>query len=584
MAFLIFNKSSEQLAPEKALALFSEMGFGTAVRYETNQYQLYHFDKILVEKPLYKITDDAALFCTGTLIYKGLGFQESLDTLFDDLINDTIEEQEFQGHFGIVWIKEDQINIRTDAANVQNLFYDTDQQVVSSSMLALVYTFKKSFRLDRKSVIENILTGSLVGPQTLLTDVLRFENTTDIEWPGFKIHSNKVPAPDKIRQIGNYQKTLSSQIAAVDNYFKKIIPFCKEFGIDTGLTSGLDSRLLFSFIKKHFDQYQTHSHFRKVKDKELQIAEQVAKQRNIPHVVEPVKHPLDMTPEQMTETLEQGFLFFDGHIRMHAFWMEEYNNRGLRERVLNSLQMGMSGIGGEQYRNNEGMLWPKWNMRNFIKYKVFENISGDSFTSKAKEDNIIDWHLEKTKSKLNISLRNWVDMYTVKRYFNEVFIPGRLGARNNAENKISFFLSPFVDWHLSFKAYEAIPHLGWSNQFEMDMVNANDPALAAIPSDYGYAFNQKVPSKVLLKAVVKEMIPYKTYQSRLDKKFNGKNSQYSTDLSSRHKVINQAIQTVKELNLPLKFSMLIARPDIMPLLINMGYFINRLRRDSRIDD
>ena len=583
MAFFIYHKNTPNINLDAARNIFSEMGFKPPVEQETPLYKIWHFDKILVEQTLYKIDRDAALFLTGTFIYKGKNLQDTIDSLFDDLLHQKFDAQKMMGHFSIVWVYKNNITIRSDAMNVQNIFFDQEQQIISSSFLGTLYANKKTLSLNQDALLENILTGSLAGSDTLIKEIARFENLSSIQKEGLEIIHHKIPVTKQQSSSLNYNGALASQVNSIDEYFEKIQPFCEEFGSDMGLTSGLDSRLLLTFVKKYVKNFQTHSHFRKNKDVELQIAERVAEISKVPHVSQPVVYPMDMHSAQMFETLNQGFLFFDGQVRMHAFWIEQYNNRQLRERVLDGLKLGMSGVGGEQYRNSEGMVWSKRNLRSFIEYKIFKNISGDSFSSKPVEDKIIDKHLEKVQLKLNLNSKK-ADIFTVKRYFNEIFIPARLGARNNAENKISFFLSPFVDWHLSFKAYEAIPFLGWSNQFEMDMIKQKDARIAAVTSDYGYAFDQKVPWKIHGKTLIKELTPSKIYQKRLDKIFSQKGAHYLTQLRTKHPVINDAIKTIESLQLPVRLSMLFSRPDIMPLLINMGFLINRLRKDNIIDE
>lgn len=577
-AFVLFNKGSghNYKAVEEH---FQRQGFQTPERIEIGNYWLWLYKKILINENNYIIENENAVFTVGTVIYKSGSYRESLANLLRDYLNNSIEIERLKGNYSIIFKRGDEITFLTDRTDIQNVYYDNGLTVISSSFLACIYDSFVRFSLNRDAALEVITTGSLIGPDTLLKGISRLENYNlpSIEASNQGIKFFQLETQKEVDLCKKkYDECLGEQINTLQSYFKEIKDFADSCGTDSGITGGHDSRLIMALALKNFDNISFHSHWRKYKDKELSAAEEVCKKAGVPLKQVEVKHPLDMDEEEMHSTLENGFLFSDGHIRMHGFWTEEYNTAQYREKILGDKKFGMSGIGGEQYRNTERMVYYVWEMRKWVMYDIILYETGNSFRSETALNDLTHYIEGKIRKKLNYRSSKYISHLIFKKYFNEVFIPARLGARNNAENRLSYFLSPFTDYRVSRKAYEAVNKLGPAYQFEEDMIKNLDPSIASVISDYGFDFYNGEPFSNKVKSYINALIPKALNVSRTERYRKRKGNKDYEKLNEKFKIVRECVERVKELELPVDIEKLSYKPDLMPLIIGLGYFLKRL--------
>jgi len=573
-AFLIVKKSVSY-SIDKALTCFKEKGLSTPQQITVGEFSIYFYKKIGVHTEVSVAESGHQLIVCGTLVYRSLSHQKSIALLLQDLITENVDQKKILGNFCFIHIYKNEIHLYSDALGIQNIYYTTNKDVFSSSFLAIA-SLLPSISINKMAAAESICTGSLIGPDTLLNEVLRVEPHQIPKAEGMSIRFIDKPAirADVKR---DYTEEVEFQLDVLQNYFHSFKNLADEFGVDSGITGGHDSRLIMAHAQKYWDKVTYHSHFRKVKDDELSVAEEVCKEAKVPLKQVFVKHPLDMSNEEFEEVMNMGFLFFDGHVKMHAFWTEEYNTLPYRQKVLGDSKLAISGIGGEQYRNTEGMFMINWNYRNFIKYAILLNSCGHSFKDEKSEKEMVDFLVHKISSKLGVdhSLK-WMDMLTMKRYLNEVFIPARLGMRNNAENTLSFFASPFIDAQVSIPAYSAISHLGIAYQFQENMLTKLNPQLASVRSSYGFNFIEGEPFNLKLRQWFKNIIPQSILQKRTDNYFKNTDDSFCQELQLKHPVCKEYIERVKELGLPVNIDQILKMPDLMPLVLNLGFMLKKL--------
>jgi hypothetical protein len=578
-AFILFDKNSGHNYKDVE-AWFTLQGFALPERFEIGDYWLWLYKKLLVEEDNYYIEGENAVFAAGTFIYGAGTYTEGLRSLFNDLKNGNFNEDELKGNYFILFKKGESLYAYTDRTGIYNLYYDSSCTVLSSSLLACVYDSFLKFTLERKAVLEVLTTGSLIGPDTLFKGISRVEKNAMPDFPGINFTAYYEKADVELCKK-DYNECIDVQINELEKYFGSIKTFADLYGADSGITGGHDSRLIMALALKHFKNISFHSHWRKTKDKELSSAEAVCRAADVPLRQVEVKPPADMSEDEMAETLERGFIFTDGHIRMHSFWIEQYNTRAYREQVLGGKRLGLSGIGGEQYRNEERFIFYVKDMKHWIKYELLLNEAGNAFRNETVLNELTDSIESKVRNRLSYKGNKYISHLIFKRYFNEVYLPARLGARNNAENRLSFFLSPFTDYRVSHRAYEAVNKLGPAYQFEEDMIKKLNPVIAAVPSDHGFDFNTGEPFSNKLKSYMKELIPDAIYVNRTEKYWKRKGNESYKRLNEKFKIIRECVERVKALDLPLDIENLSYKPDLMPSVISMGYFLKRLEDKIR---
>jgi hypothetical protein len=195
-------------------------------------------------------------------------------------------------------------------------------------------------------------------------------------------------------------------------------------------------------------------------------------------------------------------------------------------------------------------------------------------------------HIEsKIRNILGLNSKKGINRLEFKRYLNEVFIPGRLSARNNAENQFSFFLSPFTDKSVSIQAYKIVDKLGPSLQFEEDMIKKINPDIASAQSDHGFDFLNGEPVSNKLKSFLIDFVPVSVLYWYYSKRTSGKNSSgYYEKLVAKSKVTGEGLAKLQKLNLPIDIKKLVQKPDLMPLVLAMGYLLKRLDNKISIND
>jgi len=571
-AFFLYKKNSN-IDLDSVKKIFLEKGFKNPNIFDFKSYTLLLYKKILLNEKNYFIEGNNAIYTIGTVVYKGKNYKQSIISIFHDFIENKLNPDELIGSFCIIIKFSDEIKYFIDRAGVQNIYYNENQTVISSSFLAVIYSSKEKMYLNKSAALEVLATGCLIGPDTLIKEISRLEISNPLNFKSIKfapLPMNKIPDLSK----KEYNKCLKDQIDYLNGYFESIKPFANSFGLIIGITGGFDSRLLLILALRHNKNISCYTSWRKVKDKDITIAEEVCKKTSLKLIIEPAIHPLDMTQDEMLNTLNDAFLFCDGHIRSQSYWTEQYNTRNHREKININKNIGLNGIGGEQYRNNERMVMPKWNFKNWIKYELILKNSGKSFTTKKDLNLLIKYIRNKIEKKLKIQ-KKYIDHLDVKRYYNEIFNLSNRSTRLNMENQISFYLAPFTEYNVALKAYRIIHQLGVSLKYESDMIKLLNPVLAEIDSRYGFNFLKGEPFWMKSQSFIKEMLPGSLYHYLAEKKKRDKNT-FHIQYEKKFPFIKELTEEVIKLNLPLDINILKHTPSGY-LIASMGYFLKKLQ-------
>ncbi|MGE5343005.1 MAG: hypothetical protein ACM3SY_16135 [Candidatus Omnitrophota bacterium] len=571
------GKSVSSIDRAAVNACFEKKGFTACIKRRLGAYTLLLYRKMMIEDENFiEVVEhaDKALYAVGTLVYKGLNYRESLRQLLDDFTGGRFDFDRLIGSFFVLIRVNERLYGFTDRAGIQNIYYCLDSGVLSSSFLAVVAASPVRLHLNKLAVTEVLTTGNLVGPDTLIHEIKRVEPHTPPRFHGLRW----IGAPESgpvVFDNGNHEETLGQQIELLNDYFKSIKPFADHYGLISGITGGLDSRLLLIVIKQTLSNYRFFSTWRKIKTREFSIAESVCKTAGVDFISIPYTEPLDMDEHQARDTLHRAFLFMDGHVRAHHFWHEAINTRDYRSALVGEQRLGMNGVGGEQYRNEERMIRPRRNFKEWVAVELVYKYSGDCFNDRVERNEFLFYLGNKIKTRLNLADPNRIGRLDVKRYFNEVYNPANRTVRTNMENQCHFCLSPYTDYTLATNAYRIIPHLGVSREFEGEMIKRLDPVLAAIPTHYGEALIRGEPLYSRLMSVVKELTPVSLY-GKLYHAHKSKSTFYR-DYVTKFPFIGENTRMLEELRLPLNPDTIKGNALLGPLVISMGHFLDELK-------
>jgi hypothetical protein len=574
MGAFFLNKKTADIDMAAVEECFAEKGFKKQLVRDFGSYDLRLFKKTLVDTDNFLETENGSIYAVGTVVYKSLDYQDSLRALLHDFLAGRLDVAELIGSFVLMFRRDRRYYFLTDLAGHQNIFYDREKSVISSSFLAALYSAKERLHLNKFAVTEILTTGNLIGPDTCVIEVERFLVGAPQEFDGLellKTPESSLPASPP----QTYTQCLSEQIEILNGYFRTIKGLADRVGVSSGLTGGLDSRLLMALILRHLENCQFFTTWQKTKSLDFLLTERVARAAGQRLTILPVTEPLEMSPEQAMATLRRSFFFFDGLVRTHHLWTEEINTRSYRERLLGDRRLGFSGVGGEQYRNQERMLHSKWGIRKWVEYDLVYKHSGDCFHSKKRKGEFLEFLEAKIRKRLGLRHDTHVDHFLVKRYFNEIYNPANRTVRMNIENQIAFFLCPYTEFRVSRQAYKAVPHLGAFLTFEADMIKTLSPRLAAIETHNGFPLTKGDPVAAILAAHGKELLPkglfYRIYRSRK------RPSSFYADYTGKFEFAAANAELIKALDLPVDINKIMSNAFLSPLVISLGYFLASLK-------
>lgn len=571
-AFFLYRDGSN-IDLNSVRSCFLQKGFSRSIERVFGSYKLLLYQKTKLKVDNFIEGKDEALYAVGTVVYKSNDYRQSLQRLLADFARGNMEPDQLIGSFFILIRLKNRYHYVMDRAGIQNVFVSENCKVISSSFLAALYAFQGSVHINFLAVTEILCTGSLIGPDTIIKEINRFSNQNPPVLDGL------LPADQILRKNpsfcqGKFHHCVQQQIDLLDHYYVSIKELGEKYGVLSGITGGLDSRVLLILIRKYFSDFQFFSTWRKVKDRQSLNAGKVCEKAGLEMASIPFTPALEMDEEKAHKTLEQSMLFMDGQIRANHYWTEEINTRSYREVLLGEKGIYLNGVGGEQYRNEERMVLPRWNVKNWITYELIYRYSGNCFRSKFYQRQLVEYISGKIKKCLGgLSDFKYIDHLGVKRYLNEVYIPANRTLRTNAENQIAFCLSPFTDSNLSFRAYDIIPQLGLSQKFETAMIVKLDPLIASVKTDYGYNLIKGEPLYRRWMTLIKECTPFGLYYRLY--RWRKSSSRFYQKYEARFPFVKENSKVLENLDLGLNLDIIKTSSLLSPLMISLGYFLGK---------
>jgi hypothetical protein len=566
--------SSIEFNLSDALKAFKDQGLITHKTFAISGWTLYGFTKQLTPYDNFYIGDQLKVFVFGTIILPGKLPGESVKAIHSFYSRNNRLPENLTGSYFLIIDDYERVQFFADQENIYNIFYSEDFTTLSSSFLALCEGLN-FFHINRQAIIENLCTGSLIGPETIVSEIFRYEphsiNQTD-DFAIQKAQSNALPIPE----FKNRKDSLQAQIEILDEYFLNLKPAVMKYGLDSGLTGGFDSRLLMAMIKRHYSgcSHQFHSHKRKNPGPEYLIAKELCEITESPFIDQNIQYPNDLNESEMNKVLEHGLQFYDGQIRTHAFWHEAYNSLHYRKNIMGSHGLGFHGIGGEQYRNFERFHANHWKLDKWVQYGLIRKMGGSRLLPKKSELDLSEIITQKIRSRLQIG--NKLSQLSLKRYMNEIYIPANRGVRTSMENKLSFFLVPFADHKVSTTAYGAIPFLGLSLNYQADLIRMIDPLLASVNSDYGFDFLKGEPIKKYYPLIIAEnLLPWSLWLIIQSKFKNPSGKIQWVKLVDQFKGLQELKNCVDSYDFGFDSQKVLQSPDLGPLIFSLGYFLQK---------
>lgn len=492
--------------------LFAAKGFGAPATHQFGPWTLTHYRKQLVHQECLSASQEGTqLFSVGTFTYKGLGVSRSLETILADYLAGQLDHAELRGAYCLLLCRQETVTFLMDRMSLLQVFFNEEQTVFSSSFAAVLKAGPRKFRVNVLAVLENALTGYVIGPDTTVQGVyvMDEQGQARVTASGLTVHSRDrsgLCAPPEPRV--DFSECVAQQLNELDSYFSAFRNLVDEAGgVDIGLSGGYDSRLLILMAKKHFGHIIAHSHFHRQPTADETVAQQVTKELGVPlSRLAGSKQPGDMDVDEFERNVDNTAAFADARVFHDYSWLVFFRTRWYRESLLKDVRFGMNGLGGELYRNHWNQLRPSANSREWLKARVLGQGVYAALPRK-RLDEVMDYMLAKASVVLGEQIDKRLSHAQMRRYFGEIFSVYSAGAKICVDNQLAFSLAPYLDYPLRCASYRTLPHIGLDGRFEGEMIRRLNPTVAAITSSYGYPLDQSPPAQTKVRILARSLIP-----------------------------------------------------------------------------
>lgn len=532
---------------EATRRVFSRKGFTEPRVCSMGSWILWHYQKQLLEESNFKERPSgAAVYAIGTPVYRGLPYADTLDRLLADFEVGRLDQAALRGNFALLFRVDGRLSLVTDALDVCHVFVDRERSRFSTSLLALLASFPEKKKLNRLATLEKLTTGYVVGPETIVSDIERLTPTSrgDFSTPGLVVLP---PPPCQLSLAATRQSftdCVAEHTARLRQYFADIGPLGRQLGVDLGLSSGYDSRLLALLARPVFPNLSLHTHWvRGVHDTEKTQAEVLARALGLELRVHPEPVFEALSAEDLEAALGDGLYYYDARAGDNSGAYSTTYTRRYKTLTLGAQRLRLNGEGGEIYRNyyqtaRSRLDFPAW-MRN----RLYYGPTPLALASTGLESEMTAHIVQKLSVRLGVDVSGIVDLVVTRAYYGEVRLPECEGVLANADMQVAHFLMPFADAELQRAAYGLTPHIGVAGRFQSALIQGLDPAIAALPSHYGFPISDESLGH-RSKAAIRGYVPDTFWLLRTARRFA--NPQFGLASAESYRKVREGSRVVRE--------------------------------------
>ncbi|MCK5036677.1 MAG: hypothetical protein KAS73_12360 [Candidatus Sabulitectum sp.] len=499
-----------------------------------------------------------------------------MEILMQDYRNDELDYSKLIGNFFLIIADNGKVKFLSDRIGQYGVYCCKKAGMVSSSFIALLTAAAKQGKLviDRNIATETLLTGNVVGSRTIVDGIDRYFPYLKVNIPGMKpLHSWPTTIEVEDKKNSGFDDLINMQLVEFDDHFKAYDKVLSRYGTVSGLTGGLDSRLLYLLLKKRTDKISLFTNTYNPESLDSKCATQFAEAAGEKFKCFLSRKAESMDSTEYKEMITDGFFFWDGVCRVHHLWLEERKNRSYLKRVYGNYRMSFSGVAGEKYRNHDGLTSKFYGIDKWIKHELLFYSTGNIFTSKTAEDVFYEYYKQKVKDQLGErSTGNRISFNAIRFFYDTVYNTTNRTQRNNIENQLIFFLSPFVE-----PGSLAVPRssLGRHMEFELDLIRKLGPGLKHCNLSYGFNLNEKPGLKVRLLPALKTNATISAFHSARNLLVK-RNGTYFNRMLKSHPFLQGYRDRVENLKLPIDLKALSLNDSLSPMILQMGMFLSEM--------
>ena len=565
--FLYDTKETNELNLKATQNIFTNKGFGAPHVFTLGNNELWLYEKQLVNAKNYYIEGENSIYVIGTVVYKSYNYQDSLKWLLRDYLHNQIKYNHLIGSYCLIIYSNHNVNIINDALNVCKLFTDRKGSFISSSFLAAANAIGK-LTIDRYATIEKLLTGYIVGTNTLFHEIKKIvPQYYDGNWRIHKWPRAIIPKADN-----NREQSIEDRVKVIKSYMRSIKKLGAEYKPELGLSGGYDSRLIFAASQKAWPyKLDLHTHSTEgvgIHNIEKDIVKDIADKTGSKLTIIPT-HSLDYySNEEIESILKDGYYYFDGRCAYNMGAFSPTYTRQYKVDTMCGHGLTLNGLGGEVYRNYYMNIKPFVSTKQWMMAMIYPG--GIHYIVDKKTFNAIHKYIvDKMNDMLPDKCGKWVTNFCIKRYYSEMRMPDCDALNCNANNQVEFYLTPFIERKMILDAYKSRRFIGISGEFQSELINKCDPIVASFNSHYGFSFNRKEPLKYKTYMLVRGILPDNLWNLRIDRMVSkgfseNTNKDYFERVESKCDFLKKAAQYTEKMFPEINFDYLRTDYAMMP--------------------
>ncbi len=575
----IFVQKNSSGIPTRTLDVFRRKGFQDPHEIVSGSTTVFYFPKQIAEYEGIAERNGTRAVVSGTCFYHELPPQESLDRILKDIEEGTFSTSMLKGNFLLIVLKSDgEISLCTDRIGQYSAYFHNGAQILSSSFLAVLAAagFVQRMRLNRASIAEVLLTGTGFGAETMVTDVKRLVpgNEDEIEF----INVLKYSAVRSNHETDS-ESDIEEQIEILRSEFKIYTKLFDRTGVVTGLTGGLDSRLLLLLLRENPVRLRAFTNTYDLQAREYICAAELAQAAEVDFETYVPEKPWEMETTEYREMARDGFFFWDGIPRIHHLWIEKRKSRSHLESIYDSCTSGVSGVGGERFRIHDGMTSKRYPVESWIDNEILGACGRSALAGEKSRDFRAGFH-EKIRALAGIEEKEHkVCLTKIRKFYDNVYNTSNRTFRASIENQLVFFLSPFVEPEIGILSTDLVKRY---RNLEAEMINRLSPELSHVRTSYGYSPGKYASSRDFLLRTLKSRAFFGFFsfaRSHLSKNSGLLNER----MLARHSFHRDHLDRVRNLDLPIDVKALAANPSLFPVLIQTGMFLEEMEEYLNAD-
>lgn len=517
------------------------------------------------------------LCCTGTPVYKGLGYAQGMTELLKDWESRRVLRDELVGFYCLLFFDGSRVSLMTDSSGLYHIFSNADGTVISNSLQAVLVADGIRHPVDRDALTEQLLTGSVTGPDTLFKDIvlLTQEKQKEFRSPIADFMAIRPPPADPGARHSTFTECVEQQLTVLREYFHRIRALSGEMGLSLGVSGGYDSRLLLLLARDAGLSVSVYTYSSSKHARESSVAEELAKHAGIGLVHVPVRAWRELDYLARRVNMNDALYLWDGRTNMTMGSFNDVHAREVRIRALGSSGLSLNGLGGELYRNREHLRAGRIDFGEWLLYYVLTPDSVAALAGARDLTLLRDRLAVKYAAVLGRSARQLrhFDRSVARLLYRDVWLPYSAGPKLCAENAISFSLMPFADSEVSRSALGANPHIGYGGCFEAEMIRKIDPGLAKVNSCYGHSFDTVPMFKRVADCAI-SAIPERLRIAYGDMHFAIRRRLQSPALVDdlTRSALAWSIQLLVQFGLPILWDRLVLSPNHRDRILYLAYF------------